>query len=269
MKYFLHDTNAFNDEKVTELFIQYGYEGVGLFYTILERIAAQEKPIKTAVLKTQLNVGKRLEKCWQFMEEIGIISSSNGETFNERILSYSEKYQIKKEKTRERVEQFRAKQAEPQADTEIVTHYTDVTKRDCNADKVKESKVKEINISFSEFWNAYGKKEGKSPCEKKWKLLSNEDRQNIMAILPSYIARTPNIVYRKNPSTFLNQRVWEDEAYTEPAAVQMKVLKAVGINEMDFIVYEDGSIRPPGSWNDLEDIKAGRKNLSILDRKAS
>ena len=54
MKYYLHDANAFNDEKITELYINFGYEGLGLFYTLLEKIAQQEKPIKTAVLKKQL-----------------------------------------------------------------------------------------------------------------------------------------------------------------------------------------------------------------------
>ena len=77
MKYFLHDTNSFNDEKITELYLAFGYEGLGLFYTILEKLAAQEKPIKTKVLKAQLKVGKRLEKCWSFMEEIGILLKNN------------------------------------------------------------------------------------------------------------------------------------------------------------------------------------------------
>lgn len=135
MKYFLHDTSAFQDEKVSELFQSFGYEGIGLFYTVLEKLALQEKPIKTSVLKAQLNVGKRLEKCWSFMESLGIISSSNGETFNERILSYSEKYQIKKEKTRIKVAEFRDRQV----DTENVTGYMS----ECNHPKVKESKVKE------------------------------------------------------------------------------------------------------------------------------
>ena len=66
MKYFLHDTSAFEDEKVSELFINYGYEGLGLFYTILEKLAKQEKPIKTSVLKHQLKVGKKLELYGKF-----------------------------------------------------------------------------------------------------------------------------------------------------------------------------------------------------------
>ena len=135
MKYFLHDSNAFNDEKITELYINFGYEGLGLFYTILEKLAGQEKPVKTLVLKKQLNVGKKLEKCWKFMETIDIISSNNGETFNKQLLNFSEKYKIKKEKNAKRISEWR----ENQSDTKDVTHYESVR----NSPKVKESKVKE------------------------------------------------------------------------------------------------------------------------------
>lgn len=135
VKYFLHDTSASDDEKIAELFIEFGYEGIGLFYTMLEKMAKQEKPIKTTVLKTQLKVGKRLEKCWEFLHTIGLVSSNNGETFNERILSYSESYKIKKEKTREKIAEWRKNQE----DKKNVTGY----KSDGNHSKVKESKVKE------------------------------------------------------------------------------------------------------------------------------
>lgn len=136
MKYFLHDTNAFDDEKVTELFIEFGYEGVGLFYCTLEKIAKQEKPVKTIVLKRQLKVGKKLDRCWSFMEEIGLICSSNGETFNKQLLNFSEKYKIKKESNAKRVAEWR----ERQTVTENVTNYEHVR----NTTKVKESKVKVI-----------------------------------------------------------------------------------------------------------------------------
>lgn len=144
MKYYLHDSNSFNDEKITELYLEFGYEGLGLFYTILERLALQEKPIKTIVLKHQLNVGKKLDKCWKFMEEIDLISSNNGETFNKQLLNFSQKYQISKEKNAKRIAEWR----ENQSVSENVTRYESVS----NADKVNRSKVKEskVNISFSE-----------------------------------------------------------------------------------------------------------------------
>lgn len=119
--------------------MNFGYEGLGLFYSILEKIASQEKPIKTTVLKSQLKVGKRLEKCWSFMESLGIINSLNGETFNERLLTYSETYQIKKEKNAKKISQWREKQQ----DIKNVTSYEQVS----NSSKVKISKDKVIDIN--------------------------------------------------------------------------------------------------------------------------
>ena len=140
MKYYLHDSNSFNDEKITELYLEYGYEGLGLFYTILEKLALQEKPIKTKVLKHQLNVGKKLEKCWSFMEEIDLISTNNGETFNKQLLNFSKKYQVSKEKNAKRISEWR----DNQAVSENVTRSEQVH----NADKVKESKVKESKVKL-------------------------------------------------------------------------------------------------------------------------
>jgi hypothetical protein len=149
MKYYLHDSTSFNDEKITELYLEFGYEGLGLFYTILEKLALQEKPIKTNVLKHQLNIGKKLEKVWKFLEEIDLISSNNGETFNKQLLNFSKKYQVSKEKNAKRISEWR----ENQSVNENVTRSEHVR----NDDKVKESKVKEskvkeskVNISFSE-----------------------------------------------------------------------------------------------------------------------
>lgn len=115
--------------------MKFGYEGLGLFYTFLEKIAKQEKPIKTDVLKRQLNVGKKLSKCWNFMEEIELISSNNGDTFNNQLLNFSEKYQIKKEKNKIRVAEWR----ENQKDIKNVTDYKQVR----NEPKVKKIKGKE------------------------------------------------------------------------------------------------------------------------------
>lgn len=141
MKYYLHDSNSFSDEKITELYLNFGYEGLGLFYTALEKLALQEKPIKTNVLKSQLNVGKKLEKCWNFMESLGILSSNNGETFSKQLLNFSEKYQIKKEKNKEKIKQWR----ENQIVKENVTSY----EPPCNPPKVNISKVKESKVKES------------------------------------------------------------------------------------------------------------------------
>jgi len=141
MKYYLHDTNSFYDEKITELFIKFGYEGLGLFYTALEKFALQEKPIKTSVLKSQLKVGKKLEKCWKFLEEIDLISSNNGESFNKQLLNFSEKFTIKKEKNKIRIAEWRKNQE----DAENVTRYESI--RNTHKDNISKVKLNKVNKS--------------------------------------------------------------------------------------------------------------------------
>lgn len=219
MKYFLHDSNAFEDEKVAMLFMEYGYEGLGLFYTILEKLSKQEKPIKTNVLKMQLKVGKKLNKCWNFMESIDIISSNNGETFNKQLLNYSEKYKIKKEKNLKRISQWR----ENQDVEENVTHYQSVR----NADKEKKSKVNisKVNIldsAFDEWWDKYDKKINKDKAISKWNILTIEEKQLALKIVESYVDSTPDKTFRKDPTTYLNNKSFNDEIIIRSATTSYK-----------------------------------------------
>jgi hypothetical protein len=212
MKYYLHDSSSFNDEKITELYLEFGYEGLGLFYTILEKLALQEKPIKTNVLKHQLSVGKKLEKCWRFMEEIDLISSNNGETFNKQLLNFSQKYQVSKEKNAKRISEWR----ENQAVKENVTRYESVS----NSDKVKESKVKESKVNriedFEIFWDLYGKKVDRTKCEKLWNKLTNLEIDKIIMTIGEYVKANSEIQFRKNPSTYLNGKCFNDEIIIYP-----------------------------------------------------
>jgi len=142
MKYYLHDSNSFSDEKITELFMEYGYEGLGLFYSLLEKLASQEKPIKTEVLKSQLKVGKKLTRCWNAMETIGLIHSNNGETFSMRMMDYCETYKKKNQESAKRTSEWRKNQK----DTKNDTHYESIR----NAPKEKESKTIEYNLKERE-----------------------------------------------------------------------------------------------------------------------
>ncbi len=68
---------------------------------------------------------------------------------------------------------------------------------------------------FEEFWGIYAKKTGKETCQKKFKKLSASDIKKIFEVLPAYIKSTPDVQYRKNPATWLNQKCWNDELLTE------------------------------------------------------
>ena len=81
----------------------------------------------------------------------------------------------------------------------------------------KEKKVKgeKENIksvfSFSSFWEGYQKKTDKAKAEKLYSKVSESDRTLIREKLPQYVKSTPDVQYRKNPTTWLNGKCWNDE----------------------------------------------------------
>lgn len=87
-----------------------------------------------------------------------------------------------------------------------------------NEKNVKE-KRKYIKEKFLEFWNLYPKKVAKTKAEDVYSKIA-DDHDAIMAGLRSYIAhwtkQATEIQYIPNPTTWLNQRRWEDELATTP-----------------------------------------------------
>lgn len=66
---------------------------------------------------------------------------------------------------------------------------------------------------FERFWNMYNKKTGKEKVIKRWSKLTSKEREKIFETLPYYLKYTPDVKFRKDPYTYLNQRTWEDEVY--------------------------------------------------------
>lgn len=65
--------------------------------------------------------------------------------------------------------------------------------------------------TFDDFWICYGKDVGRKSCERKWKALSELQRNLAFEALPAYVASTPNLLYRKNPLTWLSGECWNDD----------------------------------------------------------
>jgi hypothetical protein len=78
--------------------------------------------------------------------------------------------------------------------------------------KGKEEEKTKINFQFEDFWNLYDKKVGdKDKISKKWQALTDPDRAAAINYIPGYIASRPDKQFRKDPTTFLNNKSWNDE----------------------------------------------------------
>jgi len=69
--------------------------------------------------------------------------------------------------------------------------------------------------SFDDFYNLYDNKKSRDKCEKIWYRLSAKDQLACMDSLPLYIKNTPDRAFRKHPTTYLNQKCWNDVIYGE------------------------------------------------------
>ena len=61
-----------------------------------------------------------------------------------------------------------------------------------------------------DFWNAYDKKVGTASAKEKFMAISTEDMPSVIEAAKVYAKSTPEVKYRKNPVTWLNQKCWLD-----------------------------------------------------------
>lgn len=92
------------------------------------------------------------------------------------------------------------------------------------------------SLPFQPFWDLYDKKRDRPKSEELWAKLSTKEQQAIMDYLPSYIQATPNKRFRKDPTTFLRHRSWEDEIIQDkpdPKKQNPTILKATQVSDQE------------------------------------
>jgi hypothetical protein len=78
--------------------------------------------------------------------------------------------------------------------------------------KPKENKEKESKlILFDSWWNLYEKKVGKDKAQPKWLTLSMDEINVCLEVVSKYVLSTPDKQFRKDPTTYLNGKHWNDE----------------------------------------------------------
>jgi hypothetical protein len=83
-------------------------------------------------------------------------------------------------------------------------------------------KVNQREEDFKKFWEMYNKKAGTKDAKTKFLKLSDKEVEQIFKTLPYYLKSTPDLKFRKLPTSYLNQRTWEDEEYL-PRKIEVKV----------------------------------------------
>lgn len=229
-EYFSHDSNARNDEKIIMLRMKHGWEGYGIYWAIIERLRdSGDYSSVTDYNLIAFDLRTDAAKIKSIINDFGLFSfTENGKRFYSD--SLKKRMDIKDEKSDKarRAASIRWSNntdkppLKPSKDADAMQTHSE---RNADAMQVKESKVNKPPISptgddgefsFNRFWDLYDKKVDRDKCERKWSRLNANDKRTIISYLPEYVKATPDKQFRKNPTTFLNNRSWENELPQSP-----------------------------------------------------
>ena len=251
--YFSHDSNAREDPKIVRMRSVYGWEGYGWYWMIIEMMRDQQDyrlsiEGKYAYNAFALQMHCTDEKAQQFINdcinEFKLFESDGTNIWSKSLLRRMEIKEKRSQKAKEAAKTRWSKYSDTNA---MQTH------SESNANKVKESKLKENSNPllfpqgdqseqpdetadkprppfkskkqeqlFDQFWDKYPKKHSKGAAEKAWLRISPDDLL-FKKILNGIENGRASPKWKKNagefipnPATWLNAKGWEDE-YSPPS----------------------------------------------------
>jgi len=71
--------------------------------------------------------------------------------------------------------------------------------------------IEQPEDEFNRIWELYGKKGNKKKSISKWLKIKQKDKDLIFEHVPQYVLSTPDIQFRKNFETYLNNECWNDK----------------------------------------------------------
>jgi hypothetical protein len=76
---------------------------------------------------------------------------------------------------------------------------------------INKTKAKIHDWQFEQWWNDYDKKVSKDKAIAKWNILTSDEKQLALKIVQEYVNSTPDKTFRKDPTTYLNNKSFNDE----------------------------------------------------------
>ena len=205
-EYFSHDYNARTDPKLVRMVMKSGLDSLAIYWCVIEMLYEQDGYIKLDYIDNiAFELHTQSDRITDVLKNYDLFKFKEDSFYSDSVLK---RLELRDEISRKNSDNAKAGWKKRRSvDANGMRPHSDR-----NAIKVNKSKVKELNIEFSKFWNTYNKKEGSKPnCEKKWNKLSDEDRQRIIDTLPVFLSKIKDKQFQPYPETYLNQRRWDNE----------------------------------------------------------
>lgn len=221
--YFSHDSNASRDPKCSALINDFGFEGYGIFWMIIEILSEQEnyklrkfnKLYEGLARQIWIDADKLRSIIESMLNDYELLLQDDNFIWSESLLK---RMKIKEDKRNKKVEAGRKGGVKS---GESRSKHTKQNEAVLEANEPKESKVKEskgnkedIYIAhFDQFWNIYPSKKGKEKARAKFISYGNKiDIEKVLEGTKKYTA------YCKakdrtlmDGSTFVNNQSWSDD----------------------------------------------------------
>lgn len=230
--YFSHDSNARRDPKILAMRNEFGNQGYGWYWILVEMLSEQEdyklkhtKWVTNAIameLLCDVNGAESFVK--SCIDDYELFESDGEHFWSESLLR---RMNLKEAKRKRRVEAGKKGAQSRWSDNNAIAlpkqPDSDAVAKD---GKGKESKGKESKTNtvqnaelFESWWNLYGNKKGKVKCETKYaSLLKKYSHEQMMEGTHLYLNHREGLAKRgefvpqqKNPLTFLNGEHFNDE----------------------------------------------------------
>ena len=206
--YFSHDYNSRNDEKIKFLLRKHGLLGYGLFWSIIEDLYNNANALRTDYEGI----------AYDFRIDVSIVKS----VINDFDLFVFDEDTFGSLSVQKRIDERDSKSIKARESAHKRWTNANAMQSQCEGNAIKESKGKEINErkvnkvniideQFEDFWDLYDYKKSKDKAEKAWKTLNKEEKALALHHAPLYVKSTPDKQFRKHPTTYLNNKNFNDE----------------------------------------------------------
>ena len=217
--YFSHDYNSRSDEKVKSLLRKQGLAGYGLFWAIIEDLYNNANALRTDYEGIAYDFRVDVLLIESIIKDFDLFVFE-GDTFGSLSVQ-------------KRIDERDSKSVKARESAHKRWTNANAMQSQCEGNAIKESKGKEIkerkvikvNIldsAFDEWWNIYDKKISKEKAISKWNILTNDEKQLALKIVQEYVNSTPDKTFRKDPTTYLNNKSFNDEIIIRNATTSHK-----------------------------------------------
>jgi hypothetical protein len=179
------------------------------------------------LLCLQHQKGKLTEKdmlsiCKAYDDEIWCkFKIENGVFYNERMLNETVRRQKFSESRRNN-----AKSPKNDSTSKAYAKHMETETETVN-ETINRTKTEIRDWKFEDWWIWYDYKISKDKAKKSWQKLNEQEKDLALQSVKDYVNSTPDKLYRKHPTTYLNQKSFNDEILTRNTTNSSKIAPKV------------------------------------------